>query len=213
MNCPHCEHPCGDAAKYCEACGGSLHGGDLGLALGQAYREELGGRLEAAAAMYERLLEKNAAGARSAVVRKHLGNLHFRLGHLRLAREHLSRACELDPDNPAPFHDLGVVAYHMADFDGAVEALRRAVGTGAGLELAWFWLGNALYHRGDLDDAAEAFRELLSRYPNFTIARFHLGVIYARQGDKSRAEDEFRRVLATSPADAAARYYVAPESG
>ena len=141
-------------------------------------------------------------------VRKHLGNLHFRLGHLRRAKEHLAAACELDATNSTFWHDLGVVQYHSAELDRAITSFQEALTRDPDMHLAYFWLGNALYHRGMKDEAAEAFQELLKRYPNFTIGHFHLGVIYARQGNKQASEEEFRRVLLKNPEHAAARFYL-----
>ena len=190
MKCTHCNSPVSETARFCESCGSSLSG-----------------RLEDAVDEYEKLLGDDNGGG-SAVVSKHLANLHFRMGHLRRARNYLTDACALDERNPTLWHDLGVIEYHLAQFDGAVSALRRSLELDENSLVALFWLGNALYHRGDFDAAAEAFATLIERYPNFTIARFHLGVIYARQGAKDKAEAEFRRVLMKNPEDAAARFYV-----
>lgn len=208
MKCTHCDSPVSKTARFCENCGSALRRDDHAHLLSQAYRTELAGQLDEAATEYERLLNEMPAGAESAVVSKHLGNLHFRLGHLRRARGHLVEACDLDRRNPALWHDLGVIDFHLAHFDGAVEALECALKLDENSLLALFWLGNALYHRGDFEEAAEAFSKLIERNPNFTIARFHLGVIYARQGEKEKAEEEFRRVLMKNPEDAAARFYV-----
>lgn len=214
MNCPRCKHTAVDSARFCEQCGSILRHTDPAYRLSYAHRIETAGDLEGAVREYEQLLEGQAVGNETAAVHKHLGNLHFRLGHLRSGREHLSRACELEPSNPAFWHDRGVIEYHMAEFDDAVASFREALRRDAELHLAYFWLGNALYHRGDKEEAATAFRDLLDRFPNFTIARFHLGVIYERQGRREEAEREFRRVLFKNPDDAAARYYMStPDEG
>lgn len=177
-------------------------------ALTHAYRAEINGRLDDAAAEYEQILERDLDAMEAATVRMHLGKLHFRLGHLRRARTHFKKASEPDPQNANLWYEMGVVDYHMADFDGAVDSLRHALEIDRNLHMAYFWLASALYHRGDLDDAAKGFRTLVEKFPNFTIARFHLGVIYARQGNKQAAEEEFRRVLLKNPEAAAARFYV-----
>lgn len=208
MNCPRCRHDVRPEARFCEQCGSILRSSDPAYQLSYAHRLETTGDLDGAVREYERLLESDGAAHETAAVHKHLGNLHFRLGHLRSGREHLARASTLEPANAAFWHDKGVIEYHMAEFDAAVASLKEALRRDAGLELAYFWLGNALYHRGDKEEAAAAFRELLERFPNFTIARFHLAVIYERQGRREEAEQEFRRVLFKNPDDAAARYYV-----
>jgi tetratricopeptide (TPR) repeat protein len=183
---------------------------ELDPELARAYRFELAGKLEEAAALFEAWSESHPkdTGAGPASVLKHLGNLHFRLGHLKRARTFLARACEIDPRNPAAWHDLGVVEYHRADFDASIAALGRVLELEPGHHLSEFWLGNALYHQGRLDEAIRAFERLLETIPSYTIARFHLGVLYARRGDRARAEEEFARVLEDNPQDAAARFYV-----
>ena len=178
--------------------------GRLAFALGL----EMRGELDKAVQAYEDIVEAGDRGENEALVRKHLGNLHLRLGHLRRAREHVSAACRLQPDNAAFWHDLGVVHYYLADFDHCVECMNKAVAIDPDLQLSYFWLGNALYHRGDLDAAAKTFEELLDRYPNFTIGNFHLGVIHQRKGDEDAAQEQFRTVLLKNPHDAAAQHYV-----
>ena len=208
MECPRCDYTVSDRARFCEMCGSILRATDPAYQLSYAHRLEISGDLEGAVREYDRLLEGDVVDREVAAVHKHLGNLHFRLGHLRVAREHLAKACSLEPANAAFWHDKGVAEYHMADFDAAIGSLREALRRDAELLLAYFWLGNALYHQGENEQAAEAFRELLERFPNFTIARFHLAVIYERQGRKEEAGKEFQRVLFANPGDAAARHYV-----
>jgi tetratricopeptide (TPR) repeat protein len=208
MRCPNCDRAVRDTASFCESCGTILQRDDPRYQLSYAHRLECAGELEAAIAEYENLLETEQAAEQEALIRKHLGNLHLRLGHLRRAEKHLERACGLSDENPAFWHDLGVIQYYMCDFDGCVTALKEALGQDPDHHLSYFWLGNALYHLGRVDEAVEAFEELLERYPNFTIARFHLGVIHARQGRKKEAVEEFRRLLLQNPEDAAARFYV-----
>lgn len=178
--------------------------GRLAFAMGL----ELRGEIDKAVQAFEEIVDAGDKGDSEAMVRKHLGNLHLRQGHLRRAREHLQAACRIDPNNAAFWHDLGVVHYYLADFDQCVDCMERAVAIDGDLQLSYFWLGNALYHRGDLEEAAKTFGELLERYPNFTIGNFHLGVIYQRQGDESRAQEQFQAVLLKNPDDAAAQHYV-----
>ena len=210
MKCPRCEHLCPDTARYCEQCGSLLRCDDPSYPLADAYRLELAGKLNEAVATYEKLLE-GPCDQQASPISKHLGNIHFRLGHLKRAKAHLARACELDPSNATYWHDLGVVQYHMTDFEGAEESLRNALERDPDLHLAYFWLGNALYHKGEYEEAKKAFHELLERYPNFAIARFHLGVIYSREGNREAATKEFCSVLLKNPEDAVARFYVRRE--
>jgi len=211
MNCPRCDQAVIESGRYCSRCGLALHQADPLHQIARAWRLELAGDFGAAVAEYERLLLAAATDSERAVVNKHLGNLHLRLGHLRRAREYLVEACRFEPGHAAFWHDRGVVEYHMADFDGAVASLEQALRVDPDLQLARFWLGNARYHRGELEPAATAFRELIERFPNFTIARFHLGVIYRRQGRAAEAEAEFRQVLLKNPGDAAALWHLAGE--
>lgn len=208
MKCPSCDGPVQEEASFCPSCGAILRREDPRYQLSYAHRLECAGSLDEAMAEYEKLLEREQTPEQEALVRKHVGNLHLRQGHLRRAEKHLERACALTGRNPAFWHDLGVIQYYMCDFDGCVASLEKALDRDPDHHLSYFWLGNAEYHRGNVDRAVEAFRQLLERYPSFTIARFHLGVIHARQGRKSEAVEEFSRLLLQNPEDAAARFYV-----
>lgn len=174
----------------------------------RAHELELEGAISEAVEEYERILGELEDKHQLSVVRKHLGNLHFRQGHLRRAKKHLTVACEIDSSQATFWHDLGVAQYYSAEFDDAIASFQKALTLDNNMHLAYFWLGNALYHRGLKDDAAEAFQELLARFPNFTIAHFHLGVIYERQGNQAEAQKEFQQVLRKNPEDEAARYYI-----
>jgi tetratricopeptide (TPR) repeat protein len=204
----HCDSPASDTARYCENCGSVLQNGSQEGQLAQAYLHELSGSFDAAVDIYEALVAEGMNEPDASAVRKHLGNLHLRLGHLRRARAHLTAVARRNPANATIWHELGVIAYHMAEFDEAASCFRRALEQDAELQLAYFWLGNALYNRGDFDEACDTFRALVDRYPRFTIARFHLGMIHAHQGEREKAEEEFGRALLKNPADVAARFCV-----
>jgi len=210
--CPYCNHQTNENARFCENCGAILQRNDPAHQLSYANRLEVEGRFTEAIAEYEKLIEKGSPRELLPAVRKHLGNLHFRMGHLRRAKEHLQAACEAEPGNATFWHDLGVVEYHAAEFDGAIAAFQEALVRDPDLLLAYFWLGNALYHRGRNDEAVDSFRELLDRYPNFMVGHFHLGVIYARRGNVAEAEEHFRKILEKNPEAAAAQFYVGPET-
>ena len=96
--------------------------GRLAFAMGL----ELRGELDRAVQAFEDIVEAGDRGASEALVRKHLGNLHLRQGHLRRSREHLTQACRLEPNNATFWHDLGVVHYYLADFDHCIECMRKA---------------------------------------------------------------------------------------
>jgi tetratricopeptide (TPR) repeat protein len=208
MECPNCKKQVQADAHFCHNCGVVLAREDPRYQLSYAHWLEISGDFDKAIAEYESLLKRDETIAQEAIVRKRLGNLHMRLGHLRRAEKHLQEASRLAGENAAHWHDLGVVQYYMCDFDDCVTSLESALEKDPDHHLSYFWLGNAEYHRGNVDKAVAAFEELLQRYPNFTIARFHLGVIHARQGRKEEAVEEFRRLLLQNPEDAAARFYV-----
>lgn len=210
--CPHCSHGVEESARFCENCGAILRRNDPAYQLAYAHRLEMEGRFTESIVEYEKLIDRGGPADQLPAIRKHLGNLHFRMGHLRRAKEHLRAACDADPGNGTFWHDLGVVAYHAAEFDDAIAAFQEALVRDPDLQLAYFWLGNALYHRGRNDEAIEAFRELLDRYPNFMVGHFHLGVLHARRGNIEEAESHFRRVLRKNPEAAAAQFYVSPEA-
>jgi tetratricopeptide (TPR) repeat protein len=207
MKCPTCENDCPPSARFCEHCGTILRRDEVDRQLAYAFRLEAESRLGDAITEYELLAERDDVAHRPMVL-KHLGNLHFRLGHLRRAKRYLGDACDAEPANATFRHDLGVVHYHLAEFDEAIKCFETALRVDPDLQLAWFWLGNARYHLGRREGAIAAFRELIDRFPNFAVAHFHLGVIYAREGEKEKAEAEFKRVLEKNPEDAAARFYM-----
>lgn len=77
--------------------------GRLAYAVGLEMRDEI----EPAISGYEELIAAGDQIENEAYVKKHLGNLHMRVGNLLKARSLLNESCELEPGNAAFWHDLG----------------------------------------------------------------------------------------------------------
>ena len=86
MRCPNCDRTVRDTASFCESCGAILQRDDPRYQLSCAHRLECAGELEPAIAEYESLLENEQPAEQEAMICKHLGNLHLRLGHHGLAK-------------------------------------------------------------------------------------------------------------------------------
>jgi len=196
---------------------------DLQALFSRALAEEQAGRLEQAKALYQAVLAQRDDAVSAHV---NLGNLLQRLGNLQKAAAHFQRACQLMPQLPQPWGNLGAVLLELNQPEEAAEACRRALALQSGPE-AWNNLGNALIALGDLGGAEEAFRRSLpfdKAAANlaallYDLERFaeaaqvaqgqtsaevlgNLGNILITQGKLAEAEPCFRQALALAPDDA-----------
>lgn len=136
---------------------------------------------------------KKEAAARSA-----MGITYLQQKNLPAAMRELSRAADLDPDNPEIDMALGLAYRARGDFGKAEDFFRRALRKKPNYSEAHNNLGVLL---SDLGRSAEALREYEAAAANVLyatpeIAYYNMGEEYRRQGKADRAELMYRRALA-----------------
>ena len=161
--------------------------------IGEAVAHQAAGRLDAAEAIYRRIL---------AVRPDHPDALHL-LGVAALQRgdfanavDLISRAVRVRPDDPAFHANLGTARLESGDIDGAIAALRTALSHDPDHADALFNLGNALRRQGNADEARAQFERVVALQPESMDAHLILADVMRSLGRLDDAVAVCRKAVA-----------------
>jgi tetratricopeptide (TPR) repeat protein len=133
------------------------------------------------------------------------GQRHFKAGKWAEAIPLFGEIVRLDPNNPDPHHDLGLMWLFAGRPAEAVVSLERAVELRPGFDSALEHLAAALLQVGRERDALLTCHKL-GREANDPIKRrFYLAQALTMEGKPEEAEKELRQLLAAAPQMARAR--------
>jgi Tfp pilus assembly protein PilF len=129
--------------------------------------------------------------------------VHRRLHDYGAARGDLERAAEVRPRDADLHHNLGVLAYEMADLSGAESSFRRAASLSPGSADVLRNLGDVLASREKWEDAGDVYRKALALAPEDPSLLERLGNLHLQLGERKQALAYYRRYLATDGPDRA----------
>ena len=138
--------------------------------LEQAAERHRASDLPAAQHLYRRVLELDGDQATALAA---LGTIAGHNGHAAQAREHLARACLLEPGNAVFHHNHGESLRKLGQLPQAEAALRRAAELDRGLVPAY--LGNTLIEQARFDEAEPCYEGALLLQPDFPQAEHNRG--------------------------------------
>jgi tetratricopeptide (TPR) repeat protein len=151
-----------------------------------------------------------------------LGMAQREQGDLDGARTNLERGIALSPTTASTFIDFGILFLRQnqlqramaqfdaglnanssvpaPDWDGAINALRAAIGKGLGPPEVHNMLGVLLGRKGaDSAEVLAELREALRLRPDYAEAHNNIGLVLAQNGDDEKATDEFRSAIRIRP--------------
>jgi len=178
------------------------HPRDLHLRRRFARLLQEGGRAEAAAGEWAKLLERLPG------VTEWRGELGLALadaGRVDDAVTELRRAIDEAPGSAELHTNLGAVYEKAERYEAAIAEYRRAIELEPGDPLAAYNLATAELRRGELERAAELYRELIEEHPDFAPAHHNLGHVLEEQGDADGAIEQYRKAIELRPDLAEAR--------
>lgn len=115
-------------------------------------------------------------------------------------RTQVARALELDPSLGEAYAALGILRLFFDwDWDGAEQALRRAIALNPNDAHAWHHLANFFDSTGRFAEAIEARERSVQLDPLNARTRFTLGSDYLAVGNHERAIEEFRHASRLDP--------------
>jgi tetratricopeptide (TPR) repeat protein len=128
-----------------------------------------------------------------------LGNIELARGDLTRAFEHFTRAVELNPADPVPHFNQGMVLKSAGQHDRAIPAFEAALRLNPDYARAHNHLGLALLLTGQVDRAVVHYQQAAALRPDYAEARFNLGVAFEAQGRHEDAVAQYRKALEINP--------------
>jgi predicted O-linked N-acetylglucosamine transferase (SPINDLY family) len=166
--------------------------------LRQALAQHQAGRLQEAAALYQRILAANPAHADALHL---MGLLASQVGRPELGVDYIGRAIAVEPNSAIYHNNLGQAEMALGRLDAAVASFRRALALHPSLAEACGNLAMALQQQGKTSDAIALLRRALELKPDFSQAHNNLANIMATLGRFDVAIEHYDRALALAPND------------
>lgn len=116
---------------------------------------------DGARAGYARAIASAPDGASEAYARRELADMLILVDERQAAADELTRVTALRPDDPATWHDLGIVRHSLGDIDGAAAALGKAKALAPADARPRIALAALLWERGDKPAAKQEYEQLL----------------------------------------------------
>jgi tetratricopeptide (TPR) repeat protein len=124
-------------------------------------------------------------------------------GDLTQATEQAKRICELLPQVPGQFSDVGNLLILQAKIDEAADYYSRALAVRSNFAPALNGLGQILENRQKPDEALACFRRALRADPGDVNALINLGFLEQNRGNLTQAAVYYQRAAALQPQDPA----------
>lgn len=171
----------------------------LDEALAYALRLQQDGRVEGAAQLYTRILEKAPAHVDAL---HFLGVARFQLGDGEAAVDLIRRAIELKPDFAGASNNLGNILRHLGRLTEAAEAYRRVIELEPENADALNNLGALLRAEGKPAAAEQLLRRVLELAPQHADALHNLGNVLVELKRDEEAADVYSQAIMLRPYDA-----------
>jgi len=138
---------------------------------------------------------------KEASARMQMGVTYLEQHNLPAAMRELTKAKELDPDNPATDMMLGLAYQKRGDLEKAEEYLRMAIRKKPDYAEAHNNLGNLLSLQGKSEEAIREYEKAVENvtYPTPEYAYYNMGREYALLKDLPKAEAMYRRAIVLRP--------------
>ncbi len=138
---------------------------------------------------------------KEASARMQMGVTYLEQRNLPAAMRELTRAAELDPENPEIDMTLGLAYQARGDLGKAEEYMRTAIRKKPDYAEAHNNLGFLLSLQGRSEEAIREYEMAASNvlYPTPEYAYYNMGKEYARLNDLGKAEVMYRRAIALNP--------------
>lgn len=118
--------------------------------------------------------------------------------HFQEAERYYAKTVVLDPEYSEAFHNRGMIAYHLEDYEKGKTNITKALEVPhrlrslalARADLAW-----VLYKSGDMPGAAKQLRQSLQFSPDLCVANYRFGRLYMERGEWDKALAKFDSVI------------------
>ncbi len=116
---------------------------------------------------------------------------------------------ELDPENAAAYHNLGLAHYYLNHYEEAEQAFAEAIARAPGLVNSYLLLGQLKLRKQEDHSAVKLLSRAVELNPRLRDAQFHLGTACLRIGRLDRAVQAYLAALQLDPGFSLAHYNLA----
>lgn len=169
-----------------------------------------------AAALYHEIINREPRNANARAGYGLALGKQFKMG---AADEQLTKALELDPNNPIAHVGKGMLNLNMLQtsnvtvlkqreslLKSAESECREALKCDPSCPDAHYYLAQALKEQGQIEEAANEYREAIRADDKLSEAYSGLGMINMKQGNNSEAATNFRQAIALKSSNGSAHY-------
>jgi predicted O-linked N-acetylglucosamine transferase (SPINDLY family) len=165
----------------------------------QAWEAFSAQRWEQAQALYRQICDRDRLDAKAWAM---LGMIHGRVNALEDAETCLTRALQLEPDNPDALSNLGLVFHRQGRALQAMQCYRKLLAQQPDHVETLFALGNACAQGDLLTEAQQCYEQALRQNPRHAGVLANLANVLAYQGRADRAVPCYRQLLGLGGATA-----------
>ncbi len=169
---------------------------DAGTALTEAFAHHQAGRLNDAAAGYQRVLD---IAPEQTIALHYLGIVSHQIGNSAEGARLIAEALRLEPSNAEAHNNLGIVLRSLGRLDDALASYERALSLNPDYPEAHNNAGNALRELDRLDAAHRHLERAVALKPDYAEALNNLGIVLRKLNLFEDAESQLRRAVALVP--------------
>lgn len=161
----------------------------------KAYQQYQQGQFQAASASLKKLLSKKPKFANAWQL---AGLIELKLKKPALAATHLQKSCQLQPNNPEAWNNLGYAFKDLRKTDSAIAAFSKTLTLKANPVTqadAFNNIGQLYLEKNETDLAKRAFDKAIAAYPKFAESYNNLGLYYQKQKDYNQAIEQLNKAL------------------
>jgi tetratricopeptide (TPR) repeat protein len=129
---------------------------------------------------------------------------YYQEGKLKEAENILVGIVNLDPDNAAALHLLGVIHYNLKNYKSAEKYIEKSLYLNPDEAFAYFNLANIFRDEQKLDEAIDNYQKALQINPDLSDAYYNLGIIFEKKRQIDEAVTCYEKTIQIAPDDAGA---------
>lgn len=121
------------------------------------------------------------------------------VGNVALANEYWRQSINLNPGNPQPYFNLGLLCANLKRHDEAIPYFRKAITLDPRQAQPHISLGVSLAHMQNSQEAEQCYRQAIALNPKATEAYNNLGLLLEEQRRPDEAAQCYRQAVALQP--------------